>query len=176
MAVRIYSVDTHRDPPRHFNLSRLKFSRRSTSVYPSQSPDAFPAYLVEITAGSANAAATCEIALRRMATAAMSTSIPIVTSGPLLTAYHGSMDSPATMTGASVSNASISTAIGTTTSMMALSSSSAAVMNADSSADNSNPASSGAITGPQMTGAANAKNSCAGTTALISILCEFLSL
>ncbi|KAF6232031.1 hypothetical protein HO173_009868 [Letharia columbiana] len=147
------------------------FAGTSTSFYPSESPDAFPTYLVEITAGSVNLATISATTSSMVDMAAVSASIPAITSDLLSPSFRGSMDGSADATSTADSSATSPTATGTTTSVAGLSSSSAVLTSTESSATNSEASSSGAIVGPQKTGTASSSRSRTETLkALIFIL------
>ena len=152
------------------------FAGTSTSFYPSKSPDAFPTYLVDITAGSATGAAIIENASSVMMAAAMSASIPMTTSEVRSPRFRSSMDGSADATITGDSSTSGSTGTGTKILMTGLSSSTAIVTSAESSATNSRASSSGAIVSPQKTGAASGRGLAAGLTLLVSTLCASLVL
>ena len=143
----------------------------STSFYPSQSPDAFPTYLVDITAGSVTGGvAASESASPVMTTATASAVIPAITSDLLSPPFRGSNVGSADATSTADSSRSSATVTGATTSMTGVPSSSVVVTSPELSTTNSEASSTSASVGPQKTGAASSKSLTATLNGLIFIL------
>lgn len=152
-----------------------KFPGTSTSFYPSELPDAFPTYLVDITAGSVTGAGASKSGSLTMSTAAMSASMAVITSELLSPPSGGSSGGSANDMSTAESSTSVLTTTGILTSMTGIPSLSIAVVtSAGSSATKSAASSSITVVGPQKTGAASIRSPAAGLTVLISALLAFL--
>lgn len=150
------------------------FAGTSASFYPSKSPDAFPTYLVDITADFVNAATTLAMTSLMVDTAAVSASIPAINSGLFFLLFHGSLDNSADATSTADSSTSSSTATGTTTSITGLCSSSAIVTSAELSATNMEASSSGTRAGPEKSGAATSFESLTATLRVLKFVLYIL--